>query len=403
MHSFQLNPEFRGGGIHRCREASPMRVAQIAPLYESVPPRYYGGTERVVAHLSNALVQRGHDVVLFASGDSETLADLVPCRAKALRLDENKLSWDLPAHLSMLAKVRERADEFDILHFHLDCYHMPLFANIADRTVTTLHGRQDIRDLWDLYRTYPRFPLVSISESQRAPVPHLRWVGTIHHGYPLSQYAFSPEPKGDYLAFLGRIAPEKGVDRAIAIATLARMPLRIAAKIDFADRGYFHDQIAPLIGKPYAEYIGEIGEDAKAAFLGNALALVFPIDWPEPFGLVMIEAMACGTPVIAFNRGSVPEIIQDGVTGFVVDSVEEAAEAAKLAVTLDRTRIRAIFEQRFSAHVMAQAYEAAYRRVLTDQARQLAVKPLYTGDGAQRGDASPAGALESTSISGAAA
>ena len=380
-----------------------MRIAQIAPLYESVPPRYYGGTERVVAHLSNALVQRGHDVVLFASGDSATLADLVPCRVKALRLDENKLSWDLPAHLSMLAKVRARADEFDILHFHLDCYHMPLFADIGDRTLTTLHGRQDIRDLWDLYRTYPRFPLVSISESQRAPVPHLRWVSTIHHGYPLSQYAFSAEPRGGYLAFLGRIAPEKGVDRAIMIATLAGLPLRIAAKIDFADRGYFHDQIAPLIGKPHAEYIGEIGEDAKAAFLGNALALVFPIDWPEPFGLVMIEAMACGTPVIAFNRGSVPEIIEDGVTGFVVDSVKEAAEAAKLAVNLDRTRIRKIFEQRFSAHIMAQAYEAAYRSVLMDQARQLALKPVRDSDIPHMDDTSPVGDLDSTPISGVAA
>ena len=344
-----------------------MRIAQIAPLYESVPPKYYGGTERVVAHLSNELVRGGHEVMLFASGDSSTLADLVLCRPKALRLDENKLSWDLPAHLAMLAKVRARADEFDILHFHLDCYHMPLFADIADRTLTTLHGRQDIRDLWDFYRAYPHFPLVSISESQRAPVPHLRWISTIHHGYPVSQYAFSAEPSGGYLAFLGRIAPEKGVDRAIKIAMLAGMTLRIAAKIDFADRGYFHDQIAPLLGTPHADYIGEIGEAKKADFLGNALALVFPIDWPEPFGLVMIEALACGTPVIGFNRGSVPEIIEHGVTGFVVDSVEEAAEAAQLVRSLDRANVRKAFERRFSAEMMAQAYETAYLAVLSGE------------------------------------
>ena len=380
-----------------------MRIAQIAPLYESVPPKYYGGTERVVAHLSNELVRRGHEVVLFASGDSTTLAELVPCRTKALRLDENKLSWDLPAHLAMLAKVRARADEFDILHFHLDCYHMPLFADIADRTVTTLHGRQDISDLWELYRTYPQFPLVSISESQRTPVPHLQWVGTINHGYPVSQYAFSAEPKGGYLAFLGRIAPEKGVDRAIRIATLAGMKLRIAAKIDFADRGYFHDHIAPLLGTEHAQYIGEIGEAKKADFLGNALALVFPIDWPEPFGLVMIEAIACGTPVIAFNRGSVPEIIEDGVTGFVVESVEEAAEAAQLVTRLDRARVRRAFEQRFSAEKMAQAYEAAYLTVLTDTLELPALQPASRDDAAGVSNLVPVDRLDSSPVSEAAA
>lgn len=342
-----------------------MRIAQIAPLYESVPPRLYGGTERVVAHLSDELTRRGHDVMLFASGDSITLAELVPCRNVALRLDENKLSWDLPAHFSMLAEVRRRASEFDILHFHLDCWHFPVFSDLAHRTLTTVHGRQDLKDLPEFYQSYPRFPLVSISESQRRPVPHLRWIRTVHHGYPKTQYAFSPKPRAGYLAFLGRIAPEKGVDRAIAIAGLAGLRLRIAAKIDFADRAYFGEHIAPLLKTaPHAEYVGEIGELEKARFLGDALALVFPIDWPEPFGLVMIEAMACGTPVIALNRGSVPEVIEEGVTGFVVETVEEAAAAVERAIGLDRARIRETFERRFSAETMAVGYEKAYRAVL---------------------------------------
>lgn len=341
-----------------------MRIAQIAPLYESVPPKLYGGTERVVAHLSDELVRRGHEVVLFASGDSETLAELMPCRDVALRLDE-RLSWDLPAHHAMLAMVREQAEDFDILHFHLDCHHFPLFDDLADRTLTTCHGRQDINDLRNLYRCYPYFPLVSVSDGQRKPLPHLRWIRTIHHGYPKDQYAFAPEPKDRYLAFLGRIAPEKGVDRAIAIAERAGLPLRIAAKIDFADRGYFNKQIAPALkDAAHAEYIGEIGEAEKAAFLGGARALLFPIDWPEPFGLVMIEAMACGTPVIGFNRGSVPEVIEDGVTGFVVETIEEAAAAAERVGSLDRARIRAAFERRFTAEVMAMGYEAAYETVL---------------------------------------
>jgi glycosyltransferase involved in cell wall biosynthesis len=383
-----------------------MRIAQIAPLYESVPPKYYGGTERVVAHLSNELVFRGHEVVLFASGDSTTLAELVACRDVALRLDENRLSWDLPAHFSMLAEVRRRASEFDILHFHLDCYHFPIFSDIADRTLTTVHGRQDIKDLRDFYRCYPQFPLVSISEGQRRPLPHLRWIRTIHHGYPKSQYAFSAEPKGEYLAFLGRIAPEKGVDRAIAIAELAGIPLQIAAKIDFADRGYFHDRIAPLLEKtPNAEYIGEIGESEKAEFLGNASALVFPISWPEPFGLVMIEAMACGTPIIAFNCGSVLEIIEDGVTGFIVDSIEEAVEAAKFATSLDRARIRENFERRFSAETMALGYEAAYQIVLgmADGARHPVLQPACPDAAPHISDPIPVDVLAPSPVSGVAA
>jgi glycosyltransferase involved in cell wall biosynthesis len=279
------------------------------------------------------------------------------------------LSWDLPAHLAMLAQVREVADQFDILHFHLDCHHFPLFDDIAHRTLTTLHGRQDLRDLHNLYLHYPYFPLVSVSDSQRLPAPNLRWIRTVYHGHPKDQYAFSPKPEGGYLAMLGRIAPEKGVDTALAIAATAGLPLRIAAKIDFADRGYFNDRIAPLLeSATNADYIGEIGEAEKSEFLGGAVALLFPIEWPEPFGLVMIEAMSCGTPVIAFNRGSVPEVVEQGVTGFVVETAEDAAAAVEQALELDRARIRATFEQRFTSDIMAMNYEAAYRSVL-DMAR----------------------------------
>ena len=346
-----------------------MRIAQIAPLYESVPPRLYGGTERVVAHLSDELVRRGHDVTLFASGDSQTLATLVSCRDVALRLDNEDVSWDLPAHLSMLTEVRRRADEFDILHFHLDCHHFPIFNDIADRTLTTLHGRQDVKDLPRLYALYPDYPLISISYSQRRPLPDLHWVRTIHHGYPNELYSFSPEAKGGYLAFLGRIAPEKGVDKAIAIAARAGIPLRIAAKVDFADRGYFENVIEPLLKHATnVEFIGEINDTQKSDFLGNAIGLLFPIDWPEPFGLVMIEAMACGTPVIAFNRGSVAEVIEDCITGFVVDSVDEAATAVGRLSSLNRAEVRAAFERRFAVEVMAAGYEAAYEGVLAARA-----------------------------------
>jgi len=340
-----------------------MRIAQIAPLYESVPPKLYGGTERVVAHLSDALVDRGHDVVLFASGDSKTRAELVPCRDIALRLDK-KLSWDVPAHLVMLAQIRKQASDFDILHFHLDCFHLPLFQDIADRTLTTVHGRQDINDLRRLHRHYPNFPLVSISASQRLPLPHLRWMKTIHHGYPKAQYVFSPAPKGDYLAFLGRIAPEKGVDRAIEIARRTGYPLRIAAKVDPADKDYFEARILPLLDAPGVQFIGEIAEAEKSDFLGGARALLFPISWPEPFGLVMIEAMACGTPVIAFNQGAVPEIVRHGVTGFIVKTVDQAVKSVERLAEIDRVTIRATFERYFSVEVMATSYEVAYTEVL---------------------------------------
>jgi glycosyltransferase involved in cell wall biosynthesis len=339
-----------------------MRIAQIAPLYECVPPKLYGGTERVVSHLSEALVQRGHDVVLFASADSKTRAHLIPCRDVALRLDR-KLSWDIPAHLAMLAEVRKHAHQFDILHFHLDCFHLPLFKDLADRTLTTMHGRQDIRDLGVLHRHYPNYPLVSISHAQRRPLPHLNWIKTIHHGYPITQYRFSPIAEVGYLAFLGRIAPEKGVDRAVEIARRVGLPLRIAAKVDNANRDYFETRIEPLLSEPGVEFLGEIGEDAKSEFLGGACALLFPISWPEPFGLVMIEAMACGTPVIAFDQGAVSEVIQDGKTGFVVQTVDEAVEAISRLETIDRAVVRATFERRFSVDTMAAKYETAYARV----------------------------------------
>jgi glycosyltransferase involved in cell wall biosynthesis len=341
-----------------------MRIAQIAPLYESVPPKLYGGTERVVAHLTDELVRRGHEVVLFASADSKTAAELVPCRDVALRLD-NDLSWDIPAHLSMLAEVRNRAHEFDVLHFHLDCFHLPFFHDRVGQTLTTMHGRQDIRDLGVLHRHYPNYPLVSISNNQRRSLPHLNWVKTIHHGYPKSQYAFSPAAGGSYLAFLGRIAPEKGLDRAIEIARQSGIPLRVAAKIDRADKDYFEARIEPLLKGPGIEFIGEITESEKAEFLGEALALLFPISWPEPFGLVMIEAMACGTPVIAFPRGSVPEVVNHGVTGFIVETVGEAVAAVKEIDAIDRGLVRAEFERRFSVEVMAKNYELAYAEIQT--------------------------------------
>ncbi len=338
-----------------------MRIAQIAPLYEAVPPRLYGGTERVVAHLADALVALGHEVTLFAAADARTDASLVPVRDQAIRLDPAPLKSDLAAHLSMLDEVRRRVDDFDLLHFHVDLLHFPLFADVADRTLTTLHGRLDLKDLPGTYRRWPHFPLVSISDHQRRPLRFAHWAGTVYHGLPERLYRFSPVASGGYLAFLGRISPEKRPDRAIAIARAAGLPLKIAAKVDNVDREYFETTIAPLLDDPLVEFVGEIGDADKPAFLGGASALLFPIDWPEPFGLVMIEAMACGTPVVAWNRGSVPEVVDDGVTGRVVDSHEAAVAAVAEVSTYDRQRIRAVFERRFSARAMALAYEALYR------------------------------------------
>jgi glycosyltransferase involved in cell wall biosynthesis len=339
-----------------------MRIAQVAPLYESVPPRLYGGTERVVSYLTEELVRRGHDVTLFASGDSNTRARLVACAPHALRLDERCVD-QLAHHMYMLGRVFEEADRFDLIHWHIDYLHYPLSSLHPAAGITTLHGRLDIPDLTPLYRFYSRIPVVSVSDAQRRPLPFANWVGTVHHGLPEDLYTLREHP-GDYLAFVGRISPEKRVDRAIEIAGRAGIPLRIAAKIASADRSYYDQVIAPLLRKhPEAEYIGELGENEKDAFFGQALALVFPIDWPEPFGLVMIEAMACGTPVIAYRGGSVEEILEDGNTGYLVSSIPEAADAVDRARSHDRRRCRAVFERRFTARRMANHYLKLYGQV----------------------------------------
>jgi len=338
-----------------------MKIAQIAPLYEAVPPKLYGGTERIVSHLTEALVDLGHDVTLFASADSRTRATLAPTRDQSIRMDPEPLKSDLAAHLAMLHEVRRRSGEFDLLHFHVDLLQFPLFAHIAPKTLTTLHGRLDLKDLPAAYGCWPAFPLVSISDHQRRPLPSANWLGTVYHGIPVDQYALSTQPRGGYLAFLGRMSPEKRPDRAIAIAKAAGLPLKMAAKVDQADAAYFREVVEPLLDDPSIEFIGEICDADKSAFLGDAIALLFPIDWPEPFGLVMIEALACGTPVIAWNHGSVPEIIEDGVTGRVVDSLQQAVAAVGEVSGYDRKRIRQRFERRFSARAMALNYDALYR------------------------------------------
>ena len=341
-----------------------MRIAQIAPLDEAVPPLFYGGTERIVAYLCDALVDMGHEVTLFASAESRTRARLVRMRDQAIRLDKTELKSHLAAHLVMMHDVRSRQHEFDVLHFHTDVIHFPQFEDVADRTLTTLHGRLDLKDLPNVTMRWPDYPLASISDRQRAPLPHANWAATVQHGIPMKQFRFSPAPHGGYLAFLGRISPEKGPVRAIEIARTAGIPLRIAAKVDPHDEAYFHRRVEPLLDDPLIDFIGEIGEEDKSDFLGNALALLFPIDWPEPFGLVMIEAMACGTPVIAFNCGAVPEIVEDGVTGFVVKSAEEAVAAIGRMKQLNRLRIRHICERRFSAAAMAKRYLDVYARLV---------------------------------------
>ncbi len=341
-----------------------MKIAQIAPLCEAVPPRLYGGTERVVAHLVDSLVELGHDVTLFASAEARTRAKLAPMRDQAIRLDPSPLKSDVAAHLAMLHEVRRRADEFDILHFHIDLLHFPLFEDIAGRTLTTLHGRLDLKDLPLAYECWPQFPMVSISDRQRAPLPEANWIGTVHHGILPELFPFRANPQGGYLAFLGRISPEKRPDRAIRIARQAGLPHKIAAKVDDADRAYYLNTIKPMIEGPMIEYVGEIGDGEKAQFLGNASALLFPIDWPEPFGLVMIEAMACGTPIVAWNWGSVPEVIEPGLTGVIVNSEEEAIAAVLKVGELDRCHVREAFERRFTATVMAQKYLALYRHTL---------------------------------------
>jgi glycosyltransferase involved in cell wall biosynthesis len=323
----------------------------------------YGGTERVVAYLTDALVDLGHEVTLFAAADAQTKAELVPVRDRSTRLDPQPLKSDLAAQLIMMAEVRRRAEEFDVLHFHVDLLHFPLFEDVAQRTLTTLHGRLDIKDLARAFRLWPEYPLVSISDRQRRPLAFANWCGTVHHGLPPENFAFAAGP-GSYLAFLGRIAPEKRLDRAIEIAKTCGIPLKIAAKVDQGDRVYFEETISPLIDGNFIEFIGEITEVEKSPFLGNARALLFPIDWPEPFGMAMIEAMACGTPVIAWNCGSVPEVVEDGVTGRIVDSLDEAVEAVYASAALSRVAVRTAWEKRFTARVMANRYVALYERLL---------------------------------------
>jgi glycosyltransferase involved in cell wall biosynthesis len=336
-----------------------MHIAQIAPLTEAIPPKLYGGTERVVHWLTEELVALGHDVTLFASGDSCTSAKLEAPWPRALRLDGSVRDPNA-LHMLMLERVRQQADDFDFLHFHLDYYPFSLFSRQPVPFVTTLHGRLDLPEHQPLFTTFSSAPVISISDSQRRPLPQAGWVRTVYHGLPAQ--LLTPLPvKPQYFAFLGRIAPEKGVDRAISIARQCGVPLRIAAKVDKVDREYFEEKIRPLLDGSNVEYIGEITDAEKSAFLSAAVALLDPIDWPEPFGLVMIEAMACGAPVIAFNRGSVPEVVDDGLTGFIVEDEKGAIGAVDRLSQLSREKIRKQFEKRFTARRMAQEYLATYR------------------------------------------
>jgi glycosyltransferase involved in cell wall biosynthesis len=362
-----------------------LRIAQIAPLYERVPPKLYGGTERVVSYLTEELVRQGHDVTLFASGDSKTSAKLVRCCDMALRLNPS-VREPLVYHVIMLEELRQRIDQFDVLHFHIDILHAPVIRAFADRTLTTQHGRLDLPDLAPFYGAFRDLPLVAVSHDQRRYLRHANWVGTVHHGLPRDLLAFQPKADG-YLAFLGRIAPEKGPNRAIEIAARSGMPLKIAAKVDRVDQAYWEQQIRPMVeSHSNVEYIGEISESEKADFLGGAAALLFPIDWPEPFGLVMIEAMACGTPVIAFRRGSVPEIVADGVSGFVVDTVEGAVTAVRRLASLNRANVRAEFERRFTCQRMAREYVEIYKALAATPAETDMIRGLK---GKKANDAHP--------------
>ncbi len=344
-----------------------MRIAQVAPLAEAVPPLLYGGTERIVSYLTEELVALGHEVTLFASGDSRTAARLKAITPQALRLDP-AVRDALAPHVLMLTRLLECTGEFDIIHFHIDHLHLPLMRGAGVPFVTTLHGRLDLPEIEPLFRAFPEAPFVSISDSQRRPLPFANWAGTVHHGLPEGLLRPSLRHEG-YLAFLGRISPEKGPEAAIRIARAAGMPLRIAAKVDQADRAYFEAVVRPMLNEPGIEFIGEIAEAEKAGFLGGAAALLFPIQWPEPFGLVMIEAMACGTPVIAYNRGSVPEVLEDGVTGFLVEDEKGALAALRRLDRLDRAAVRRAFEARFTARRMAEDYLALYRRLIAAQSR----------------------------------
>src|SRR2546421_1659473 len=328
-----------------------MRIAQVAPLYESVPPKYYGGTERVVSYLTEELVRRSHDVTLFASGDSVMKAHIVAACRRSLRLDKHCQN-QIAHHFVMLERLFQRAAEFDIIHFHIDYLHFPLSRRELITHVTTLHGRLDVPDLVPLYQEFHDMSVISISNGQREPLPWANWQATVYHGLPVEMYRFREKP-GNYLAFLGRVSPEKPVDRAIEIARLVGMPLKIAAKVDPVDKDYFESVITPLLSNSLVEFVGEIGDAEKDEFLGNAYALLFPIDWPEPFGLVMIEAMACGTPVIAYRGGAVPEVIDQGHTGFAVEGLQDAVDAVRRIWKLSRKRCREVFEKRFTTTRMA--------------------------------------------------
>jgi len=341
-----------------------MRIAQISPLIEAVPPKFYGGTERIVAYLTDALVALGHDVTLFASGASSTTARLEPACPRALRLDPTIRDPIAPL-IVMLERVALRAGEFDVIHLHCDYLGYPTLSRAGVPFLTTLHGRLDLPELRLLYRTFSDVPVVSISDAQRTPLPEAHYIATVPHGLP-EKLLLPGSGRGGYLAFLGRISPEKAPDRAIRIAVKAGMKLKIAAKIDVVDRTYFEQEIKPLLNQPNVEFIGEIAEHQKPEFLGNATGLLFPIAWREPFGLAMIEAMACGTPVIAMRNGSVPEVVDEGVTGFIVATEEAAAAAAGRLHRLDRARIRGIFEERFTARRMAQDYVSLYRHLITE-------------------------------------
>src|SRR5947207_6698631 len=340
-----------------------MRIAQVAPLYESVPPKYYGGTERVVSYLTEELVRQGHEVTLFASGDSETNARLVAACRRSLRLDK-RYQGQMAHHFVMLERVFQRAGEFDIIHFHVDYLHFPLSRREAVTHVTTLHGRLDIPDLVPLYQEFYDMPVISISNGQREPLPWANWQATVYHGLPVEMYRFREKP-GNYRAFLGRVSPEKRVDSAIEIARLVGMPLKIAAKVDPVDEDYLESVITPLLSNSLVEFMGEIGDAEKDQFLGSAYALLFPIDWPEPFGLVMIEAMACGTPVIPYRGGAVPEVIEQGHTGFVVEGLQDAVDAVRRIWKLSRTRCSEVFEKRFKTTRMAHDYVQIFERLIS--------------------------------------
>jgi glycosyltransferase involved in cell wall biosynthesis len=351
-----------------------VRIAQVAPLTESVPPKLYGGTERVVSWLTEELVKQGHDVTLFASGDSQTAAELVTVCNKALRLDETCRD-PFARHVMLITEVSKRGRQFDIIHSHLDYFLFPYLRHMSVRSLHTLHGRLDIPDLKPLYEEYLDMPLVSISNHQRTPIEAANWAATIYHGLPDDMYSFTAMPS-DYLLFLGRICPEKRPDRAIEIAKRAGMKLVIAAKVDPVDRKYFEDEIKPMLDPKFVDYIGEVNDGQKNELLGNAKALLFPIDWPEPFGLVMIEAMACGTPIVAFDCGSVAEIIEEGVNGFRVSTIEDAVRAVEKIDAIDRIACRNTFMENYTSRRMAENYVDLYTQILDPSAEMHSLVPF---------------------------